>query len=75
MLLKTKKVAFNIKNLENLFIVYKLDAWSPELNTASTLKDCLLPILDMVLRLILVDFFKSETRMVKMLQQFISAYL
>ena len=35
------KAAFTPKDVVNLFIVYELDTWSPDLNTEFTLKDCL----------------------------------
>ena len=33
--------AYTPKNMVNLFIVYELDTWSPDLNTEFTIKDCL----------------------------------
>ena len=38
------KAAFTPKNVVNLFIVYELDIWSPDLNTEFTLKDFCLEI-------------------------------
>ena len=35
------KALFTPNNVVNLFIAYKLDRWSRELNTDFTLKDCL----------------------------------
>ena len=34
------KAAFTIKNVINLFIVYELDTWLPDLSAEFTLKDC-----------------------------------
>ena len=38
--LKQGKVTFNLRNIEYLFIVYKLPKSSQDLNTVFTLKDC-----------------------------------
>ena len=39
--LKQDKVTFNPRSVVDLFIVYKLDAWSRDLKTDFTLKICL----------------------------------
>ena len=41
MCLKQNSVSFLHKNLVNLYITYKLDAWSKDLNTDFTLGNCL----------------------------------
>ena len=40
--LKEDKATFTHRNVESLFIVYKLDTWSQDLNTDVTLNDSLL---------------------------------
>ena len=39
--LKHDKATFTPNNIVNLFILYKLDQWSQDVNTKFTLKDCL----------------------------------
>ena len=38
---KARQINFNYSNYRDLFIVYKLDTWSQDLNAEFTLKDCL----------------------------------
>ena len=40
--LKQYKPSFTSRNVVNVFIVYKLDVWSRDLNAGFTLNDCLL---------------------------------
>ena len=39
--LKQRNITFTLPNKTNIFIIYELDAWSWDLNSYFTLKDCL----------------------------------